>query len=74
MNDIEKKRIAIKERGNIEYELAILTYIFTLEEKVKELTVERDSETRWAKEYFNRWEQAESRIIKELEKGILNEK
>ena len=44
-------------------------HISTLEEKIRELTVERDSETRWAKEYFDKWEKAESRL-KELQEAV----
>ena len=40
----------------------IFSYVHALEEKVRELTVERDSETRWAKEYFDKWEKAESHL------------
>jgi len=39
------------------------------EAKIKELESERDSETRWAKQYFDQWEEAKARI-KELEEGI----
>ena len=45
----------------------LLSQISQLEEKVKELESERDSETRWAKEYFDKWEKAEERV-RELEK------
>ena len=37
--------------------------------RIKELESERDSETRWAKQYFDQWEEAKVHI-KELEEGI----
>jgi chromosome segregation ATPase len=44
----------------------LFSHISTLEEKVKELEAELDSETGWAKEYFDKWEKEEARV-KELE-------
>jgi len=37
--------------------------------RIKELESERDSETRWAKQYFDHWEEAKAHI-RELEEGI----
>jgi len=43
----------------------LLTSLTEMEERVKGLKDELDSETKWAKEYFDKWEQDEFRI-KEL--------
>jgi len=57
----EIKEIIVR-RGYIGYEEILLT-------QVKELESERDSETRWAKQYFDQWEEAKARI-KELEMDV----
>ena len=42
-------------------------------ERIKELESERDSETRWAKQYFDQWEEAKARIkeLEEEKKGMV---
>ena len=57
----------IEKQKLIDYCWDILSQITQAEERMKELESERDSETHWAKEYFDKWEKAEERV-RELEK------
>ena len=49
--------------------IELLSLVEQLSERIKELESERDSETRWAKEYFDKWEKAEEKV-KELESAL----